>query len=276
MDMPARACAFRGVCHLAALFCLGLSGVLAGQAHPASEPEVKAAYLYNFAHSARWPEANAPAANSPFVIGVTGEDEVFLKGLRTIIDGRTVESHPMIAKVVTQESEMRYCQLVFFHSTASRRQPTVIGSLQSAAVLLVGEDPSFLQQGGMINLYPQNGRIRFEVNRQALDRAGIRLSSALLELAKADDSSPRTAASGKRQLRVSPPPSYPELARRLRISGMVHLQAVVRRDGTVIDVKVLGGNPLLAEALSHAVMSWKYDPAARETVEQVDYSFVQP
>jgi TonB family protein len=59
----------------------------------------------------------------------------------------------------------------------------------------------------------------------------------------------------------------------MNIRGTVRLEAVVRRDGTVKQVKVLGGNPVLADALSSAVMNWRYEPAAQETVENVEQTF---
>jgi TonB family protein len=258
---------------LATLCCVVLFGLAASQGQSASEDEVKSAYLYNFTHSAQWPTASLPADKAPFVIGVVGGEARFVDRLRTTVDGRTIGSHPVMAKAVVAEAEIRACQIVFFRYTETRRVPAVIASLHSAPVLLVGEDPSFLGQGGMINLFLQNGKIRFEVNRQNLDRAAIRLSPALLQLAKANDGSLNNATAGGRQLRVSAPPPYPELARRLNIRGLVRLDVVVRRDGTVKQVKVHGGNPVLADALSDAVRNWRYEPAPQETVEDVEYTF---
>jgi len=48
---------------------------------------------------------------------------------------------------------------------------------------------------------------------------------------------------------------------------------VVKPDGTVKEVKVLGGHPLLADALVRAVMQWKYQAASKETMEIVKFSF---
>jgi membrane protein involved in colicin uptake len=47
----------------------------------------------------------------------------------------------------------------------------------------------------------------------------------------------------------------------------------VRPDGTVKDVKILGGHPLLVDAAVRAVMQWKYQPAPKETVEILKFSF---
>jgi membrane protein involved in colicin uptake len=51
------------------------------------------------------------------------------------------------------------------------------------------------------------------------------------------------------------------------------VQAVVKADGTVREVKALGGRPVLVDALARAVMQWKYQPAPKETMELVKFSF---
>ena len=56
--------------------------------------------------------------------------------------------------------------------------------------------------------------------------------------------------------------------------GTAQVSVLVKRDGTVKEVKVLGRHPLLAEALVRAVRQWKYQPGPKETVEVVKFSFV--
>ena len=56
------------------------------------------------------------------------------------------------------------------------------------------------------------------------------------------------------------PPSYPPLARENRIQGIVRLLVVVGKDGTVQDVKVISGHPLLTAAAVDAVKQWVYRP----------------
>ena len=69
------------------------------------------------------------------------------------------------------------------------------------------------------------------------------------------------------------PPEYPELAKRMKLTGAAQVQALVMPDGTVKEVKIIGGHPLLADALARAVKRWKYQPAPKETVEGVKFSF---
>ena len=56
-------------------------------------------------------------------------------------------------------------------------------------------------------------------------------------------------------------PQYPSLARQLRVTGMVRLEARVDEYGNVRDVKVLNGHPTLAAAARNAVLQWRYKPA---------------
>jgi periplasmic protein TonB len=55
-------------------------------------------------------------------------------------------------------------------------------------------------------------------------------------------------------------PVYPELARRARVQGKVVLECVIDTDGRVTDLRVVSGNPLLAESASDAVRRWVYSP----------------
>jgi len=55
-------------------------------------------------------------------------------------------------------------------------------------------------------------------------------------------------------------PAYPPIAAQARIQGTVVLQAVIAQDGTVQDLRVLSGHPLLVVAAVDAVKLWRYKP----------------
>ena len=255
------------------IFTLGPQSV--GQVQTASEYQVEVAYLYNFAKFTEWPKQSLPDGPSSLVIGVVGGDDEFLAVLKGTVAGKTVGTHTVTVKRVSSPDELKSCHLVFFHSSERKRIQSAIAGLGHASVLLVGEEPTFLQQGGMINLVLENGRIRFEVNRDTLDRSNLRLGPKLLALARADHSSLDIQTEGTRKLLVSAPPVYPDLAHKMGLKGTVHVQALVGRDGTVKEVNVIGGHPLLAEAVMKAVMKWKYEPASKETLVSVRFVFGQ-
>ncbi len=55
-------------------------------------------------------------------------------------------------------------------------------------------------------------------------------------------------------------PEYPAIAKQEHVEGAVQLEAVIGKDGSVKNVKALGGNPLLVRAATDAVKQWKYKP----------------
>ncbi|MDE3179150.1 MAG: energy transducer TonB [Acidobacteriota bacterium] len=57
-----------------------------------------------------------------------------------------------------------------------------------------------------------------------------------------------------------PTPVYPPLAKMARVQGQVRLSAVIAKDGTIQDLKVISGHPLLIQAALSAVREWRYEP----------------
>ena len=68
-------------------------------------------------------------------------------------------------------------------------------------------------------------------------------------------------------------PAYPDLARRLQMSGVVKLSATVAPDGSVKSTKPVGGHPVLVNAAQDAVRNWKFTPAPDETRELIELRF---
>lgn len=55
-------------------------------------------------------------------------------------------------------------------------------------------------------------------------------------------------------------PVYPKLAIKARVKGTVILEATVTADGTVDEIRVISGNPLLTQAAIDCVKQWRYEP----------------
>lgn len=55
-------------------------------------------------------------------------------------------------------------------------------------------------------------------------------------------------------------PDYPEIAKQIRVSGQVELEATIDEDGAVVSIKTLTGNPILAKAAVDALKKWKFKP----------------
>jgi TonB family protein len=76
-----------------------------------------------------------------------------------------------------------------------------------------------------------------------------------------------------RKAKTKVAPTYPELARRMNITGTVKVLVVVTASGTLKDTKVVGGNPLLVNAAMDALKKWKFEPADGESTGTVEFKF---
>lgn len=92
-------------------------------------------------------------------------------------------------------------------------------------------------------------------------------------LAQQNNSSAEVKEHGGRKVKSFVKPDYPEVARKMQISGTVRLEATVTPDGKVRDTKIIGGSPLLVQEATNAVKKWRYEDAPKETVETVEVVF---
>jgi len=82
-----------------------------------------------------------------------------------------------------------------------------------------------------------------------------------------------TAPTSERKVSARVAPAYPDLARKMRLQGVVKVEAIVKPNGTVKSTRVLGGNPVLVDAATDAVSKWKFEPGPSETTEIVQLTF---
>ena len=76
-----------------------------------------------------------------------------------------------------------------------------------------------------------------------------------------------------RKVKSKVPPVYPEIARRMSITGTVKMLVVVSPNGAVKNTKVMGGHPLLVTAATDALKKWKFEPASEESSGIVEFRF---
>jgi TonB family protein len=77
----------------------------------------------------------------------------------------------------------------------------------------------------------------------------------------------------ERRVEKRVPPVYPEIAKRMRIAGVVHVEATVAPDGSVTMVKATAGNKMLSPAAEDAVRRWKFVPGDNQSTVGVDINF---
>lgn len=165
------------------IFSLSLTMPAAGADSDVSlERKVKAAFLYNFPKFIEWPESTSKDFDNSMIFGFVGA--VDLKNAFDFYTAQTIHGKTVVARQVFSTAELAACDVLFFGSANAARLTPLLESLQGKAVLTVGESEEFIDQGGMIKFFLDQGRLRFEINLEAAERVGIKISPNLLMLAK--------------------------------------------------------------------------------------------
>ena len=162
---------------LAAVVILSASAVR-GQV-VAGEYQIKAAFLHSFAKFVDWPSLQ-PGGATPLVIGIVGDDP-FGPGFAAMVASATHDSHPVTLIHLRWNDQVGYCHILFVSASEIQHLPQILANAPNA--LTVGDFDSFARRGGIIELRMVGNRVRFDINRAAAHRAGLRISSKLLGLA---------------------------------------------------------------------------------------------
>ena len=148
-------------------------------AQPPGEYDVKAAFLYTFAKFVEWPPE---AAEGPISIGLIGRDP-FGGRLEDTVRGKWANGRQFVVVHLRSDGPAHRCQMVFISASERGSIPELLQSVRYSPVLTVGDSPGFCAQGGVIGLKTVNGRVRFEVNLEAAERARLKIGSSLLAVA---------------------------------------------------------------------------------------------
>ncbi len=147
----------------------------------ASPNKVKAAFLRNFAHYVTWPENAFLNAKAPWKIGVLGEDP-FGDVLEKTLKGRTEQGRSFeICRAATIE-ELPPCNIVFVAISDSAQRRAALKALRQLPVLTVGDDPDFMNDGGIIRFRLQD-TLLIDINLDQAQVVSLDVQTKILEIA---------------------------------------------------------------------------------------------
>jgi TonB family protein len=139
-----------------------------------------------------------------------------------------------------------------------------------------------LEPMGKFPFAPQERSVRLATKRQWvvsvvvglwLVTAGVAIAYPSLATAQEEAKAEEKPDELTRKPKFKVAPVYPDIARRLSISGTVRLSVTVAPNGNVKSSKVVGGHPALVNAAMDAVKQWKFEPAPNESNGIVEFKF---
>lgn len=145
-----------------------------------AEDDIKAAFLFNFTKYVEWP---APDPTQPFRI-CTVAGSGFGSAVDRTVTGETAGGRAIQHVAPPTPDAARACQILFVGRLESDRIERWLRALRDAPMLVVGESRAAWDRGAHINFVLEENRVKFDVNPDAASRAGLRMSSKLLRVAR--------------------------------------------------------------------------------------------
>jgi hypothetical protein len=162
------------------LFLLSLYHSFAQQ-RPATEQQVKAAFIYNFTRFVDWPPEAFESANAPFVIGVLGNDPV-ASYLEDLVKDEKLDTHNIIVQRFTDLKQIDQCNILFISAEEAAKNNKLIPSINRKGILTVSDVTDFSKWGGVVRFFKEANRLRLQINPAEAKAAQLTISSKLLSI----------------------------------------------------------------------------------------------
>ena len=133
-----------------------------------------------------WPTSSFSSNTAPIVVGILG-DNPFGPWLSEI-DGKSVDekgkpSRTLALAYKRPGDDLSDCHLLFVSRSEKDRAPSLIAGLKGKPILTVSEIDKFTQSGGMVRFVLVGGNVKFEINPQAIEDSGLKISALVGRLA---------------------------------------------------------------------------------------------
>ena len=170
MILPRRAC---WLCTLLAASLL--APFLNAQAH--DESAIKVAYVFNLTKYVEWPHSG-----NQLVVGFVGDGPMG-EALQKMLTGKTSESRTIRVVLSPPKETLDQCDVLYVAYSSASKAREVLDRVHGRSMLTVGDTESFPRDGGMIGLVRDGDQVRMQVNLKAVQGAGLKISSRVLDLA---------------------------------------------------------------------------------------------
>jgi hypothetical protein len=140
-----------------------------------------AVYLLHFANFIEWPETvSSDKASFTICFYAKGNVETAIREL----EGEQVKNSVIKLISAPKEDVLHQCQIIFIEQQNIKLFPVIKQNTQESAVLFVSDKAGFIEQGGTLEYFIENNKLRFAVNAELAKEKGLILSSKLLRIAK--------------------------------------------------------------------------------------------
>jgi hypothetical protein len=151
----------------------------------ATREQVVSAFLLNCLRFGAWPEAATPGPGRPARIGIVGEPglEAPLQELARQAQARWFSAGAIELVVSTDPRRLQECQIVFLGRQRPANTSELLEELADKPIILVSEQPEFLEMGGCVELAIEHEKLNFNLNLDQMSARKLDLASKMKDLA---------------------------------------------------------------------------------------------
>lgn len=144
---------------------------------------VKSAFVFNFIKLVSWDAERLPQPSTPINVCVLGGDPIE-DPMKLTLANKAVAQHPLASLTVNADDSFTACHVLYLGPQAAPRYSALMARAAGKGVLVIDEGPQFSWPDGMIRLFLEQNRVRFEINLESMERAGIHADPRLIRLAR--------------------------------------------------------------------------------------------
>ena len=139
--------------------------------------QLHSVYIYSFIKYVEWPENGGD-----FIIGVYGDSPV-TDHLKKMASVKKAGDRKIDVKKVNRSADLVNLEILFVPDSKASEFETIKSQLSGTNTLIITESDGLGQVGSNINFVEKSGKLRFELNKSAMDRQNLKVSSELTKLA---------------------------------------------------------------------------------------------
>lgn len=150
--------------------------VIAAKAPP-TDYKFHSIYVYNFTKYIEWPQ-NAGA----FRIAILGSDATVLDSFQKMAETKQVSGNKIEVEQARNINNLMDCNILFVPESESYAASKAIEKCKGKNTLVITEKNGLIDNGSCINFVLVDNRLKFEISRSAIESAGLKVSSQLLQM----------------------------------------------------------------------------------------------
>ncbi|MFC1555302.1 YfiR family protein [candidate division KSB1 bacterium] len=153
-------------------------------AQVAAEYALKASYIEKFITYIEWPDdSTRTAADTLFVISVIGRNP-FDDNLEKTFKDYKVKNRNVVVKYISRVDEIKDSKILFITEFQKNNLSNILAYTKGRDILTISDTNGFCESGVLINLYPLESRLRYEINLNEVGKSDLKFDSLFLNSAR--------------------------------------------------------------------------------------------